>query len=111
MSNIVYSYEGGVARISVTATRAKTANLRRNPMGTLYVASDSFWEFVVADGEAAVSAVTEVPGDAVGQELLEVYEKITEAKHSDPAEYFDAMVTDQRCIVRLTIDHVYGQLG
>ncbi len=109
MSNIVYTYDEGVARVSVTATRAKTANIRRDSRCTLYVPSDSFWEFVVADGEATLTDITTTPGDAAGLELLEVWEKVTGDKHPDPSEFHEAMVADERSVVRLKIDHVYGQ--
>jgi PPOX class probable F420-dependent enzyme len=109
ISNVVYTYDGGIARVSVTATRAKTANIRRDSRCTLYVPSDTFWEYVVADGEATLSEVTTSPGDAAGLELLEVWEKVTGDKHPDPGEFHEAMVADQRQVVRLAIDHVYGQ--
>ena len=109
-SNISYHYSVGVARISVTDSRAKTRNLRRDPRGSLYVTSEDFWRFVVAEGTAELSDVTTSPGDAAGQELLEVYNAISAEPHPDPDEFFQAMVDDQRLVIRLRIESAYGQL-
>jgi len=110
VSNISYAYGDGVARISVTDTRAKTRNLRRDPRASLYVTSKDFWRFVVAEGTAELGRVTTTPGDAAGQELLEVYNAISPVAHPDPDEFFAAMVADQRLVIRLKVERVYGQL-
>ncbi|HVA10318.1 MAG TPA: pyridoxamine 5'-phosphate oxidase family protein, partial [Acidimicrobiales bacterium] len=48
LSNILYlAGDDDVIRISVTDTRAKTANLRRDPRASLYVLGDNFWQYVV----------------------------------------------------------------
>ena len=53
ISNIAYALgDDGILRISVSEPRAKTKNLRRDPRGTLYVPGDTFWEYVVLDGDA-----------------------------------------------------------
>ncbi|MDH5503626.1 MAG: PPOX class F420-dependent oxidoreductase [Acidimicrobiia bacterium] len=109
-SNISYHYADGVARISVTDRRAKTRNLRRDPRGSLYVTSKDFWRFVVAEGTAELSDITTSPGDSAGQELLEVYNAISAEPHPDPDEFFRAMVADERLVIRLSVERVYGQL-
>jgi PPOX class probable F420-dependent enzyme len=45
LSNIGYAYDraAGVVRISVTADRAKTRNLLRDPRASLHVTSSDFW--------------------------------------------------------------------
>ena len=109
-SNISYHFADGVARVSVTNNRAKTRNLRRDARGSLYVTSKDFWRFVVAEGNAELSDVTTSPGDAAGRELLEVYNAISAEPHPDPDEFFQAMVADERLVIRLPIERVYGQL-
>ncbi len=109
-SNISYHYADGVARISVTASRAKTKNLQRDPRASLYVTSNDFWRFAVAEGTAELSNVTTSAGDAAGQELLEVYNAISTDPHPDPAEFFEAMVKDERLVIRLAVERAYGQL-
>ena len=108
-SNIAYTYADGVARISVTDGRAKTANLRRDPRAVLHVSSPDFWRYVSASGTVEPSPVSTTPGDDVGRELLEVYDAISPEPHPDPEEFLQAMVDDRRLVLRLTVDHVAGQ--
>ena len=49
LSNIVYAVGGDdVIRVSVTADRAKTKNLARDPRASLYVLGDDFWAYAGA---------------------------------------------------------------
>ena len=95
--------------MSVTDTRAKTRNLRRDPRASLYVPGDDFWTFVVLDGEADLSPVATDPGDPVADELVTVYRAIS-GEHPDWDEYRQAMVDDRRLVLRLRPDHAYGSL-
>ncbi len=107
-SNIVYHWNGELARVSVTASRAKTANVRRDPRAALHVTSSDFWQYVVADGVVDLSPVSTDAGDAVGQELLEVYNAVASTPHPDPNEFFDAMVDEGRLVLRLRPGSFYG---
>jgi len=109
LSNIAYAFDGRIARISVTADRAKTRNLARDPRASLHVTIPDFWRWVVAEGTADLSPVTTEPGDAVGQELLALHDAVQRAPHSDPVEFFAAMVADRRQVVRLHVERFYGQ--
>jgi PPOX class probable F420-dependent enzyme len=109
-SNIAYSFADGCIRISVTADRAKTKNLRRDPRASLHVTSDDFWKYVVADGTAELSPVAAGPGDATTRALREIYEHVRGAPHPDWAEFDEAMVRDQRVVISIRPTHVYGQL-
>ena len=100
-SNIAYSFSDGVARVSVTADRAKTHNLRRDPRGVLHVLGDSFWTYASVAVEATLGEVTTTPGDDAGRELLAVYEQITGSPHPDPQEFYAAMVTEGRLVLSL----------
>ena len=42
LSNVGYAWDDGLVRVSVTADRAKTRNLQRDPRVTLHVASPDF---------------------------------------------------------------------
>lgn len=99
-SNVAYDFADGVARISVTDDRAKTANLRRDPRAVLHVVGETFWQYVSADGTVELSAVSKEPGDAPGQELLELHDAVSPEPHSDPDEFFEAMVDDERLVIR-----------
>ncbi len=109
ISNIAYAAAGDLIRVSVTDTRAKTRNLRRDPRASLYVPGDNFWTFVVLDGEADLSPVATDPGDPVADELVTVYRAIS-GEHPDWDEYRQAMVDDRRLVLRLRPDHAYGSL-
>jgi PPOX class probable F420-dependent enzyme len=100
-SNIAYAFADGVARISVTDSRAKTANLRRDPRAVLHVVGDTFWQYVSADGPVELSDVSTEPGDDAGRELLALHDAVSAEPHSDPDEFFRAMVDDERLVVRL----------
>lgn len=110
-SSIVYHWDGRTVRISVTATRAKTANLKRDPRAALHVASADFWQYVVADGTAELSPVSEQPGDAVGRDLLDLYDAIAPTPHPDRDEFFEAMVSERRLVITLTPTSFYGAVS
>lgn len=110
-SNIVYGVIDGVIRISVTANRAKTRNLARDPRATLHVTSDDFWRWVAVDATAELSDMSTAPGDEAGRELAALYELVQGKPHPDWDDFYRAMVADQRLVVRLRPEHIYGQLG
>lgn len=111
LSNIVYAIEGTTARVSVTDTRAKTKNLRRDPRASLYVVGDSFWSYVVLDGTAELSAVAATPRDDVVEELVTLYRRVRGEDHPDWDDYRRVMVDEQRLVVRLRVDHAYGMVA
>jgi PPOX class probable F420-dependent enzyme len=107
LSNVSYVFADGVVRISVTAERAKTKNLLRDSRASFYVCAPDFWSYVVAEGSASLTAVASAVDDVVVDELVEVYRGIA-GEHSDWDEYRAAMVADQRMVVRIPVDRVYG---
>ena len=107
-SNIAYSFTDGVARISVTDGRAKTANLRRDPRAVLHVTGESFYQYCSATGVAELSPVSIEAGDATGRELLDVFDSIASEPHPDPAEFHQAMVDDHRLVIRLRLEEFVG---
>ena len=105
LSNVLYLLDDdGRIKISVTQTRAKTKNLRRDPRATLHVQGRDWYEFVVVDGTAEF-----VEGAGVLEALRDHYRKIR-GEHPDWAEYDAAMVNDQRLIVSIAPSHAYGIL-
>jgi PPOX class probable F420-dependent enzyme len=110
LSNVMHAADSdGVVRISITADRAKYANLQRDPWAALHVTRPDFWAYVVLEGPAELSAVAADPGDATVDELVALYRSMA-GEHSDWAEYRDAMVRDRRVVVRLRAEHAYGML-
>jgi PPOX class probable F420-dependent enzyme len=109
-SNIAYHLADGVARISVTADRAKTKNLARDPRAVLHVVGESFYQYVSASGTVELSPVSTEPGDATGQELLALHDAVSPEPHPDPDEFFQAMVDDHRLVIRFTPDRYTGMV-
>ncbi|MDP9464074.1 MAG: PPOX class F420-dependent oxidoreductase [Actinomycetota bacterium] len=110
LSNIAYAVVDGVIKISITAKRAKYANLVRNPHASLYVSREDFWGYVVIEGDAELSSPVSKPDDAAVDELVELYRSIA-GEHDDWDDYRRAMIADQRVVVRLRPTHAYGMLG
>ncbi|WP_245160749.1 PPOX class F420-dependent oxidoreductase [Blastococcus sp. CT_GayMR16] len=111
LSNVGYSYdpETQLFRVSVTADRAKTRNLERDPRVTLHVASKDFWTWVAVEGTAELTPVAADPNDPTVEELVTYYRGIN-GEHPDWDEYRAAMVADRRLVVRFRAEHTYGQL-
>src|SRR5687768_14917214 len=92
LSNIVFDLgDDDVVRVSVTDDRAKTANLRRDPRASLYVTRDDFWAYVVVEGDADLSPVAAQPGDAVVDELADLYRRV-QGEHDDWDDFRRTMV-------------------
>lgn len=110
LSNIIYHYDPDrdLIRVSVTDDRAKTRNLRRDPRASLHVSSKDGWSWTVAEGTAELTDVAAGEHDATVDELVDLYRSIR-GEHPDWDEYRRAMVAERRLVVRLPVDHVYGQ--
>jgi PPOX class probable F420-dependent enzyme len=111
LSNVAYALIDGEIRVSLTDSRAKTANLRRDPRVTLHVTSDDFWTYVVAEGTASLSPVAKEPGDRTCQRLLETYEAVSGQPHDDPDEFHAAMVDEGRLELAFGTDYLYPTRG
>jgi PPOX class probable F420-dependent enzyme len=108
LSNILYlPAEGDALRISITDSRAKTANMRRDPRVSLYVPGDSFWQYVVLEGTAELTPVAADPHDDTVEQLVDYY-RIGSGEHPDWDDYRASMVADGRLICRVHPEHAYG---
>ena len=108
LTTMVYAWdpEARIARFSTTADRVKVKQLRRDPRAALHVAGGDVWSFAVAEGEAEVSEVTTVPGDATGRELLALLPAF--AKPEDEEAFLAQLVAERRVVVRLKVTRLYG---
>jgi PPOX class probable F420-dependent enzyme len=109
-SDIVYVVVDGTIKISITADRAKTKNLRRDPRAVLHVSAPDLWSYVSLDGTVELTDVTRTPGDDVGRELADLYERASGGPHPDWDEYYRAMVDEQRLVARFHPSTAIGQV-
>ena len=109
LSNVNHTYDPAtrLLRVSITAERVKARNLARDPRASYHVTSPNFGSWAVAEGTADLTPVAADPHDATVEELIEVYRAIR-GSHPDWDEYRAAMVHDQRMVVRLRVERVYG---
>ncbi|MGW0882107.1 PPOX class F420-dependent oxidoreductase [Streptomyces sp. NPDC002671] len=108
LTTMLYSWdaESRVVRFSTTADRVKLKHLQRDPRAALHVQGGDVWSFAVAEGEAEVSEVTTLAGDAVGRELLGMIP--ADAKPEDEDAFLEQLVAERRVVIRLKVDRLYG---
>jgi PPOX class probable F420-dependent enzyme len=109
LSNVGYAYDEAerLIRISLTDTRAKTRNLRRDPRASLYVTSADWRSYLVVEGLVELTPVTTEPDDRTADALVELYRTIA-GEHPDWAEFRSAMVAEQRLVGRFAVQRTYG---
>jgi len=111
LSNILYvPQEDGTLHVSITDSRAKTANLRRDPRASLYVPGDNFWAYIVIEAEAELMPVAADPYDATVDQLVAYY-KAGNGEHDNWDDYRAAMVADGRLILILRPERGYGMVA
>ncbi|HUR02045.1 MAG TPA: TIGR03618 family F420-dependent PPOX class oxidoreductase [Nonomuraea sp.] len=108
LSTVLYGWDPHerIIRISTTADRLKVRQLRNDPHTALHVTGPDQWSFAVAEGMAELSAVTEVPGDETGRELLAMMPCF-----DDPAAekaFLEQIVDDHRLVIRIRVSRLYG---
>ncbi|KJE23614.1 hypothetical protein FF36_02063 [Frankia torreyi] len=103
-----FDREAEVLYVSMTEGRAKTANLRRDPRATLEVTSPDGRAWATAEGTATLTGPgTDPRGPEV--EALVHYYRSAAGEHPDWDEYRSVMVSDRRVLMRMAVDHVYGE--
>lgn len=102
LSPVVAAVDGeGRAVISTRETAVKTANLRRDPRAYLCVFTDDFFgPWVRVDGSAEIVGLP----DAM-EPLVDYYRRV-QGEHEDWDAYREAMRTERRVLVRVTIEEV-----
>jgi PPOX class probable F420-dependent enzyme len=99
--------DDGVLRISVTDSRAKTKNIRRDRSVSLYVPGDNFWQFVVVEGTAELTPVAADPNDDTVEQLVAYY-RAAHGEHPDWDDFRATMVADGRLIAAVHPERAYG---
>lgn len=102
LSNIAYLLDDdGQIKISTTSDRFKARNIQRDSRVSMTALGDNWYEYVVVEGTAKVSAEGELA------ELRRLYEGIAGKPHPNWQEYDEAMLHDQRVIISIKIDKLY----
>ena len=101
--------DDGVLRVSLTDSRAKTRNLRRDARVSLHVVAGDFWSYCVLEGQADLSPVAREPDDATCDELVAYYRALS-GEHPDWEDYRRAMVAEQRLVLRVRPTYAYGMV-
>jgi PPOX class probable F420-dependent enzyme len=109
-SDIAYLLDDGVFNISVTESRAKTANMRRDPRVVLHITDRSAWAYLSFDGTVDLMPATTSPDDATADALVAYYESVAGEAHPDWDEYRRVMIEEGRLIARFTPTSVVGQV-
>jgi len=91
----------------MTEGRAKTANLRRDPRAAFEVTSADGWSWATADGTATLIGPGTDPHGPEVEALVDYYRKAA-GEHPNWDEYRSVMVSDQRVLMKMTVEKVYG---
>ena len=99
MSPIMHAVDDdGRLLVSSREPAFKVRNLLRNPAASVLAISDGFFgEWVQVDGTAEIVSLPEA------MELLVDYYRRVSGEHADWDDYRRAMVTDKRCVIRISI--------
>ena len=100
-------FNDGLA-FSTTKNRAKLANLKRNQKCSLLVSQDDWRGYIVFEGMASLMCPYITDPEELRLGLRAVYKAASGSIHPDWAEFDFAMVEDDRCIVLVIPDRVYG---
>ncbi|HUD70230.1 MAG TPA: PPOX class F420-dependent oxidoreductase [Acidimicrobiales bacterium] len=109
LSNIMYVPNDDDFLISVTDSRAKTKNLRRDPRAALYVPGDDFWNFVVLDGTVELSGVATRVDDDVTAQLVDYFRRGA-GEHPDWDDFKATMVKEGRVLATFRPTTAYGMI-
>jgi PPOX class probable F420-dependent enzyme len=107
-SNVLTAFNGDVFRVSVTAGRAKTRNLARDPRAIMHVLGGNFWGYASVVCSARLGTVSTRAGDQAGEDLLRLFNDVSEAPHPNPEEFFDVQVKEQRLLLSLSAESISG---
>lgn len=109
ISNVLYYFDRAQHKflISVTDTRAKTNNIRRDNRVSMHVDGEDGWSYAVAEGRAHLSTTARDPHDGTVGALVELYQRL-QGEHPDWDEFRMAMIRERRVLLTVQIVRLYG---
>ncbi len=103
----VYDADADRILVSMTAGRAKEANLRRDPRAAVEFTSADGYTWATAEGTATLIGPSIDPDGPEVDALVDYY-RSGAGEHPDWREYREVMVADRRVLLVLTITQAYG---
>ena len=100
-------YRDGVA-FTTTESTAKLHNLRRDPRCSLMVSEESWWGYVVLEGQATLLSAHNTDAEELRLALREAYVAASGEEHPDWDEYDQAMRDQRRSVIIVVPEHIYG---
>jgi PPOX class probable F420-dependent enzyme len=97
-------------RISVTESRVKTRNLRRDARASFMVVHPEMHSWVVGEGTAALTPPAAAPDDPTTEAMVALFREVM-GEHPDWPGFRAAMVAERRVVVTIPVDHIYGLTG
>jgi PPOX class probable F420-dependent enzyme len=105
MSPVNAGVVDGAVCVSSRAPLAKVRNIRSDPVVSLLVLTEAFYgSWVQIDGRA------EIVDQPEALDLLETVYRSIAGEHPDWDEYRQAMIRDQRVVIRILPEHASGAL-
>ncbi len=105
MSPVNAGVVDGAVCISSRAPLAKVRNIRRHPQVSVLVFTEQFYgSWVQIDGRA------EIVDQPEALDLLETVYRAIAGEHPNWTEYRQAMIRDQRVVIRVRPEHASGSL-
>lgn len=104
----VYDRDRDIIYVSMTAGRAKTANLRRDPRAAIEYTSPDGFTWATAEGAVTLVGPASDPHAPEVDALVEYY-RLGAGEHPDWDEYRAVMVSDRRVLMTLHVDRAYGE--
>jgi PPOX class probable F420-dependent enzyme len=109
-SDIAFAVNDGVFAISITESRAKTTNIRRDPRVVLHLTDPGSWTYLSFDGTVELLPATTTVDDATSDALVDYFEAVSGSPHPNWDEYRQAMVDEGRLLALFTPTSVVGQI-
>ena len=108
-SDVVYAVIDGAIHVSLTADRAKTRNMQRDPRVVFHITDPGSWSYASIDATVDLTPVTTDATDATAEALVAVY-RLVAGEHDDWDEFRAAMIDEQRLVARIAPNSVTGQI-
>ena len=93
---------------SITERRSKFYILKRDPTCSLLVSQDDWWGYIVVEGKANLKGSFNTDPETLRNLHRTVYRETAEKDHPDWEEFDQAMINDQRVVVIIEPEKIYG---